>query len=965
MTSKYSEQEVLDALRNLSSSPAVLDRRGQQTAEEIVRSFVEMTFSSLNSDIDSVYGLILNLVRTQINLCTELISKASELYEIAASATQQEESNPQQDAALQALQARLQQLPFLSGERREVAIAETQSDIDAYLSSGSGGKSVTYAKSRSLELLYDIIGLAGMCLTGASRVADSVEDYMDADFESVMVQGQAERSAVASLLLGGNISDPNEAKLALAILSSLLDRTSQPKRDIREPKYAGPVTPMPGTRAAIQGGTLPLIIRDLPYRNDFDLAPVAEIQYTGEDTSETGRVEAQYSPTPSIKFQLSNDVFNRSDAGDLMPPVEDLTAGPRIISTGDYELDGHLISEKTHTSSIDGSVVPSAYFCPQLKTTVIPGTVSVRLAVSAQPGSIYDNPFDNTIGYEPDDEPDLQTAEILITDTEADGVLYFGDVSLGQVNYEKGLIKIELPDGSADINVVHGVRIQYSYNPFGTASTFVFQSGAHVETGIWRDWGSVYLWVGNHRKSRSCSGLQGVSELVPVFSDMAPEVTCSKNNNLISLGLAYGGTSARIAFPYRRPYELNASPFAPVWNIEPPDLNAALGLSLYNYPQKQGADTYRSEVTNNLSSAILSKQRNGEVKGLSFRANSEISLTCFEGDLSAVAVGDSVVVDSPIQHVVKVQNVDPQQNLVDVSPPVLFEINRNHSESLASDSDIKASITSNRLMLESEVNDPLALLTVLDGGLGFNGRGSATTNTIFLGAEFSANVSSSTPGYTVKPGDVVVALEEDVRKPLGIVQSVDGNVVTFTLVSDNFAYPYNNVEIYALGWSRFRLIQPLVSESIRKIDASNFESELLIKGTSYLNSGSGQDAFYKAVLSLRDNIGELRNHYLDYDAHTVNTTDSLIRFFKEDKISILKDLLAECRFSEVASMTPEVLSSQTSLETKMEEVHELLGGNRPLWESFSGYNILSDYLKDSDHSLSIGNQTTSKDAEES
>ena len=167
-----------------------------------------------------------------------------------------------------------------------------------------------------------------------------------------------------------------------------------------------------------------------------------------------------------------------------------------------------------------------------------------------------------------------------------------------------------------------------------------------------------------------------------------------------------------------------------------------------------------------------------------------------------------------------------------------------------------------------------------------------------------------------------------------------------------------------MGWTRFRTIAPRIGIVGSEISNRVENSELLIKGASYLNSGSGQNAFYQALLTLRDNIGELRNLYLDYDANVVNTANSLLTYFKEDKVSVVSDLLNSCRFDEIAVMTPDNMSSQSSVEFLLEEIVDVFGANVTSYTLTEGEPLLNDYRAEfSDHDLTLSRSDTSGDAD--
>ena len=151
MSNKYTEREVLTKNEELSGRPVVLNRRQATTAEEIVSGLVGLTYRSLNSDIDSVYDLIGRFSNDQALVCTEILDKVSELYDLSTSLRKPDETFDED--RMSAVRASASRALFSSGTSRELAILDLRRNIEAALRVGSSEKSPQHARERSTELL--------------------------------------------------------------------------------------------------------------------------------------------------------------------------------------------------------------------------------------------------------------------------------------------------------------------------------------------------------------------------------------------------------------------------------------------------------------------------------------------------------------------------------------------------------------------------------------------------------------------------------------------------------------------------------------------------------------------------------------------------------------------------------------------------------------------------------------------
>ena len=975
MTRKYREEDVISALTDLIGRPEVIDRRGDQTAVDIVGSLIELVYRSLNSDIDSVYSLINLHVARQIKLCTEVISYLSEVYELSPTAASRDITFDTE--GLTSITQGLFRASFGTGVQQDELLSSVEKQIEAYINGAEGtNRTPQHARKRGLDLLIKASGVLELIREAALNFPDIIDKYMDAPFEDVMKQRQIERSTTASEALTENTDDPHKSKLALAVIASMLTNRSQEKRDVRSPKFEGEVTLLPGNKASLEGATLPLIIQPEISSLPEDMDGNVTFQNDEEGEVVTGTIEAATSGLPSLKANLSAGLFRRTETGRLHiadPALAD-TSGPTIITAHDYYVTDtdSFASVSTHISTISGSEASSVLFCPFLKTYVIPGSVKInfRIAANISSATSYIGPpsgFDGFEYYFPDTEnpePGTNYVSIELSDDGAGNLVTVGDDlefdwGWGSIDYSSGTVAIKAP---IDVDLSTDVTITYDYNPFFECRSYVAESGTLSNTGYFVDWGSLLLWENNRLKTTSISSISSVEDIASAESDLS----ITSSGSVLTFEGRRGGSHSRLSFPHGNSLEYNTEPFAPVWTTNPANLNESLSLTAYAYPEAYGADTFISGVTNSFDKLSLTSNRGPTISGITFTVHDGVadSLST-NADLSSVQVGDDVEFSSPRPFHTKVTSVIRREDsyIIKVYPLVSMPLSST-SGGLESMLTLEGKITRNRIHVTSDSENPVTTLTVTEPGLGFSGQSQASTTKFSLTDRLNITDVVTSPGYNIKPGDAVVRTDGDITKPIGTVRSIDGNTVTISPTEFGYEYPYSDVEIYSLGWTRFRTIAPRIGIVGSEISNRVENSELLIKGASYLNSGSGQNAFYQALLTLRDNIGELRNLYLDYDANVVNTANSLLTYFKEDKVSVVSDLLNSCRFDEIAVMTPDNMSSQSSVEFLLEEIVDVFGANVTSYTLTEGEPLLNDYRAEfSDHDLTLSRSDTSGDAD--
>lgn len=972
MTKKYTEEDVLSKVRDLTTNPIVLNRRGDQTAEGIVSSLVDLVYKSLNSDIDSVYSLIRLFVNAQVIYCNEALRALEELYELSPSVNDVDE--PLDTAKLANVINDVRMASFTDGAEREEALAALNSSVDSYIKSGSATRSSKYSKARCLELIVDVFGLSQIVLDSGEYFPTIVDDYMKSDFEAVCSQNQILKSSEALSLLDNTAEDINESKLLAAVANSLITQSVQPKRDIRLSKFSGAVTMLPGDNVYLMGATNPAISQNHDHLEEGDITPLAWVGYSADDSpTVVVNVYAPPSDKPALTSSISSDIFERSDYGELLPSTSEVPiAGPIIVSSHDYLVEreaeeggiGHpgyeRVSGTEYLSIVDGHPRSPYESCPFLKTCVKRGSVEINL-VALVPDSTVDVHSPYFV------QEDIRSAPVRLTDH--DGVLLSDEDSVewGLIEYSSGAVKINAP---LEIDLRTPVTIRYKYNPLLQGRSYTAVPGTLTTEAVgFEEWEGLSLWENNQFTTVPMTGILSIDDLVDQW--VSANSSAKRSVNLLTFEGTRGGTSARLAYPHRRALTLNTNSFAPVWDRVPVDYNEALRLTYDLSREAFGRDTTLSRVQYDGgpvdASGLLSLEvdRLSVVDEITFNYLNTKYLTTATGGLESVQPGDDIHISSPVNCHLKVMYTE--EGGVVIHPDLPYPVDNStwdDVDKLDTTHEIKAKITRDRLKVRATSDDPTAKLTVHEEGLGLSGEASAITSRVFLGTDITISDITTLPGYNVKPGDKIVESAGDIRKPIGHVKSIEGNVVTISATEEGYTYPYQDIEIYSLGWVSYKQCSAPIQTTMVGIREVVEDPEFLVKAVSYLNSGSGQSSFYQAILKLRDNIGDLRKLYLNYDANVVNTANSLLGYFRGDKISAFTELLENCKFSEIAEMTPATLSAQSSVEQLLDQASYMLGSDSRDWGSAGSVEVLDDYFKESTHSLHSGNRQTFKDAEE-
>ena len=215
-----------------------------------------------------------------------------------------------------------------------------------------------------------------------------------------------------------------------------------------------------------------------------------------------------------------------------------------------------------------------------------------------------------------------------------------------------------------------------------------------------------------------------------------------------------------------------------------------------------------------------------------------------------------------------------------------------------------------------------------------------------LGSTVSLTDVATLPAYNIKPRDVV---SEEVApgqyREIGSVGFVEGTNITIVINDEvSHQYPFQNLRIEALGAASFnelRLGMIQTTSDLSQISAEEYAG----LANTYATSGSAQGRFVSQTLALLDTISSLRNTYLKYDAHVVNTVNMLLEYLKQEKLTVMSDLLLGANFSRVPQLTPQEIASQGDVESMLDQAANLFGSNVASVETRAGFNVLTDYVQ--------------------
>jgi len=258
----------------------------------------------------------------------------------------------------------------------------------------------------------------------------------------------------------------------------------------------------------------------------------------------------------------------------------------------------------------------------------------------------------------------------------------------------------------------------------------------------------------------------------------------------------------------------------------------------------------------------------------------------------------------------------------------------------------KTQFSRHRVRVSSQANDASSSISVTFSALGFplGPPALGSSLAISLGKTVDLDNVVTDPGYNIKPGDVVLEKTLGASRPIGRVETVNGNRITIVIEPKGIShdYPFTSLTIVALGWQKHVKLSAQLRKSLdllKKISSK----DIVALANTVASSGSGQGQFTQLMGDVVAAVAGIRNAYLLYDAHTVNTVSKLMTFLKQEKMTVLHDLLITGQFSQVPDVDPEQVSSKGDVEGMLAIASDLYGQQADFVEITRGYDPLADF----------------------
>jgi len=1021
MSGKFSQDDILAKFSGLYPSFESLDRNIIQDPEDIVNSLKRVVFSTLNSDVDSVYAVIFEFMRVQIAMCLSGISLVSKIEEY--SALSRAEPRTGDASRLSEISDIIYSLDDAGSAHKSELLSKLKSEVvqmarSNFGDSGSSSVGITPEDAASIvrKHVVSLENLMSYLVAGLQSFQGVINSYMSAETRksSFSAQLTSSKASIEKLIESGS-SDVSDAVLELAVLYSLLQQ-EMIKRDITEPKFEGPVVTLPGKEARMEGGTLPFILQAIETAG-FDV-----------DQGKTAVVSAGKSPSPVLVKNIPNSLFERPDGGELLSSVPantsaisaDGTSGVTVpflknvvkaesVNIIAYLLDSNanpfqkVIKDNGYGHLVNG---PSMSFSATITSDVAAPTAD----------GLYHFTGANAVG--PLDTPEAGASKIEVRDAgntvlttlfdQGNGVLSdaangIGVVSLGtgeihlnlsylgalpvgtwfemsrykksncgQIDYDTGNFYIDVSTTSCTFQQGTSVSTNYEYYPLGklvaldgSTPTQIEDSfnklGVYSHNNVVDDgFGSFGATVLNESQSTNppirnpADLVQRVTGSQASFNNKGLQAAVNGNN--LEFTATKRGSHSRIAPFNLRDAELNTSPFRPTWSIRPDTFVQALGCVYSSTGDKFGKDTYLVDLS-------LQESNPGSVNLTSETAQTHLfsgegvaqSQTKIVGSDSVTKAaidnaspGDTIEVTHPHKYSVKILSSGDGEAVLSQSLPQ--QIPSQGIGEVANLSDgyvVKFKITSNNLLMFSTSKESSSKLKVTINGFGFSGESKGYSSSVQL-SDINLTPVTEKPGYTIKPNDPVVINDRRVGKVVSVTYPVVKiNILPGLQEGVDYTFPFTSLRIEALGYRSWRERSPgaaLLSRTISDFMARN--TTLYDDINVYVNSGSGHEHYAKAVGFFSSTLLSLLELYVNYEAHTVNTVDSLIKFLEDEKMSLAKKILLALDFSALSNLGVNQVSGQGSLDSFLESVVSGLAGSAELiYESSdAGDSMLNDFV---------------------
>ena len=131
--------------------------------------------------------------------------------------------------------------------------------------------------------------------------------------------------------------------------------------------------------------------------------------------------------------------------------------------------------------------------------------------------------------------------------------------------------------------------------------------------------------------------------------------------------------------------------------------------------------------------------------------------------------------------------------------------------------------------------------------------------------------------------------------------------------------------------------------ALSNLDAIS-SSELVSLANTVTESGSAHARFTQMLSSALTAVSEIRNTYLKYDAHVVNTVSKLLEYLRQEKLTLFQELLLTAKFSQIPDIDPERVSTKGDVEGMLSAAVDLFGDQTGFVDVVRGFDTLSDYF---------------------
>ena len=722
MSGNFSQEDVLDKFFKLSPSFEALDRDLYKDPDEIVSSLKSTVFSSLNSDIDSVYSLVREFSLVQASACVAAISLLEEIQALTLASRAEPRSG---DVSLLSDVAELlDDMDGAGDSYKDAKLEQLKSKIQQLLSTNTGDSGSAFAgispqkASVKVEAKVDLVrNLVSYLRLGLSGFIELITNYSGTDTvgSGFSAQLSSAKSAVASFSEGAE-SDLSEAILELAVAHSLLSQ-KRVKRDITEPKFEGPVETLPGSSAFLVGDTVPLILQDNAAAN------------ITVDGAHAVQITAPMSDEAFLDIPVPGSLLERKDAGVLISVdgvVSEISSdgvyGSQTLRLKEYVKPESLVLNAyvensagdvnitTFSDNGYGYILGPLYTSPQQFIT--PDTVAPTaddlyhftgdqalgpLSSANAPAQAEINVFDNN---------NVQVTQLLdqgdgtlLSSNGCSGTVIYdsGELHLnlsalgplpagstfemkrwkvytsGEVNYDTGAYNLRLPllDPNLKFHSGSDISASYDYYPLGkllalnTPNKNFNRVGAYAGNSAVDDAVGTFTAYVPGTSGTANPPIRTAAELFTHLSGNAATyntkglvVSAIPNGNL-RLATTVRGSNARVAPFSLRPAGINKTPFGDTWAQPPETLIQALGVLYSNTGERFGADT-----------SLPSVQVSGASEVIDFGA--EAGQTLIFSGMGTVLSPTTVQVSADTKSSLEVSGVSPGDTVRITSP---FKIN--------------------------------------------------------------------------------------------------------------------------------------------------------------------------------------------------------------------------------------------------------------------------------------------------